>query len=598
MMKINDLFRIGNTICRVLAIDNSGIQIIDCIKKTMPRRVGIAFFIDAEQVSEEELRQTVGINLVGYDNLTQPQKQTIHNKYGSISMIIPFINSDYERNAAIAFCADKFKLSKATIKSRLCDYLAFQDICIFLPESIKTERPLTVDEKNFRWALNKYYYNSLKLPLKECYRRMLKDRYCDEQGKLLSTVPSFRQFNYYFYKTVKQENLIISREGKGKFMRDYRVMLGNGIRDFCPSIGYGMFDSTVCDIFLVNDKGELLGRPTLTVCVDGYSSLCMGYSLGFNKGIQSLIELVKNIVADKKEHCKKFGIEIDIVDWNCSCLPHKFITDKGREYTSETFSQLAELGIEIINLPPYRPELKGAVEKFFDIIQGYYKKELANKGVIFEDYQERGGVDYRKKAALTLNEFEKIVLLCIIKYNSKRIINLPFDKVGGVQPFANKLWNNCLPLSKNNLIKVDDELLRLTLLPRGTGCFKRDGLNVNKLRYKNLAYTERYLKGGECVVAYNPENVSKVWLYENGVYTPFELIETYFADMDIGEVQALQEQKKQAETAVEEIALQGSIDLSRDIERIASAVLPQKVDVKNIRKHRKTEIIKGGNDNG
>lgn len=598
MMKINDLFRIGNTICRVLAIDNGGIQIIDCIKRTMPRWVGIAFFVDAEQVSEEELRQTAGINLVGYDNLTQPQKQIVHNKYGSISMIIPYINSDYERNAAITLCADKFKLSKATIKSRLCDYLAFQDICIFLPENIKAERPLTSNEKNFRWALNKYYYNSLKLPLKECYRRMLKDRYCDEQGKLLSIVPSFRQFNYYFYKTVKQENLIISREGKGKFMRDYRVMLGNGIRDFCPSIGYGMFDSTVCDIFLVNDKGELLGRPTLTACVDGYSSLCMGYSIGFNKGIQSLIELVKNIVADKKEHCKKFGIDIDLSDWNCSCLPHKFITDKGREYTSETFSQLAELGIEIVNLPPYRPELKGAVEKFFDIIQSYYKKELADKGVIFEDYQERGGVDYRKKAALTLNEFEKIVLLCIIRYNSKRIINLPFDKVGSVQPFANELWNFCFPISKNNLIEVNDELLRLTLLPRGTGYFKRDGLNVNKLRYKNLAYTERYLKGGECVIAYNPENVSKVWLYENGVYTPFELIETYFADMDIEKVQELKEQKKQAETAVEEIALQGSIDLSRDIERIASSILPPRVDVKNVRKHRKTEIKKGGKDNG
>ena len=597
-MKNNDLFKIDNTIYRVLAVDNSGIQIIDCIKRTMPRWVGIDFFVNAEQVSEEDLKEAAGINLVGYDNITQPQKQIIHGKYGSISLIIPFLHNDYERNKAIALCADKFSISKATIKSRLCDYLAFQNICIFLPDSIKTERQLTADEKNFRWALNKYYYNSLKLPLKECYRRMLNDRYCDEHGKLLSKVPTFRQFNYYFYKTVKQENLIISREGKGEFLRNYRVMLGNGIRDFCPSIGYGMFDSTVCDIFLVNDKGELLGRPTLTACVDGYSSLCLGYSLGFNKGIQSLVGLVENIVTEKQEHCKKFGIDIDLTTWNCNCLPHKFITDKGREYTSETFSQLAELGIEIINLPPYRPELKGAVEKFFDIIQSSYKKELANKGVIFEDYQERGGVDYRKKAALTLNEFEKIILLCIIKYNSKRIINLPFDMVGNVQPFANELWNYCLQVSKNNTIKVDEELLRLTLLPRGTGYFKRDGLNVNKLRYKNLDYTERYLKGGECVVAYNPENVSKVWLYENGIYTPFEIIETYFADMDFEEVQALKERKRQGERDVEEIALQGSIDLSREIERIASAVLPQKVDVKNVRKHRKTEIKKGGNDNG
>ncbi len=51
--------------------------------------------------------------------------------------------------------------------------------------------------------------------------------------------PSFRQLNYFYYKTVKQQNLIISREGKDKFMRDYRVMLGNGIRDLCIDARYG-----------------------------------------------------------------------------------------------------------------------------------------------------------------------------------------------------------------------------------------------------------------------------------------------------------------------------------------------------------------------
>ncbi len=168
-MKINDLFKKDNTIYRILFIDSSDIQIIDCVKRTMPRMVGIDFFLSAEQVSEEELRETVGINLVGYDGLTQSQKQIIHSKYGSISMIVPFIHNDYERNRAIELCADKFNLSKATIKSRLCNYLAFQDICVFLPDKEKVKRPLTPDEKNFRWALNKYFYNGLKLPLKECY---------------------------------------------------------------------------------------------------------------------------------------------------------------------------------------------------------------------------------------------------------------------------------------------------------------------------------------------------------------------------------------------------------------------------------------------
>ena len=92
---------------------------------------------------------------------------------------------------------------------------------------------------------------------------MLKDRYCDDQGTLLPDVPSFRQFSYFYHKSNTQEKKIIAREGKGAFLRNHRAMLGNGIRDFCPTIGYGMFDSTICDIFLVNDNGVLLGRPIL-----------------------------------------------------------------------------------------------------------------------------------------------------------------------------------------------------------------------------------------------------------------------------------------------------------------------------------------------
>jgi hypothetical protein len=61
-------------------------------------------------------------------------------------------------------------------------------------------------------------------------------------------------------------------------------------------------------------------------------------------------------------------------------------------------------------VPPYRPELKGLVEKLFDLIQNAYKDFLKGKGVIMEDYQERGAHDYRQDAILTILEFERIVI--------------------------------------------------------------------------------------------------------------------------------------------------------------------------------------------
>lgn len=591
-MKINELFAYRGSIFRTLFLTDEKVLLINCLEKKMPFWMNYELLDETEKVSENQLLEQTNTSFPPYEDILPDKRKVIQEKYGTISLILPYISNDLERNSSIDICAQRFKLSKATIRNRLCSYLIYQDTRIFLSNQSSSPKELTKDERNFRWALNKYYYNALKLPLVEAYRRMLKDKYCDENGILLPSVPSFRKFSYFFQKTMSKENLIISRDGKGDFLRNHRAMLGNGIRDFCPTLGYGLFDSTICDIFLVNDKGELLGRPILTACVDGYTSLCLGYHVGFSGGVPSLNKLLINICSDKQLHCKKFGIDIRQEDWNCNQLPHKFITDKGREYVSETFSQITDLGVEIINLPPYRPDLKSGVEKFFDIVQGYYKKDLAAKGVIFEDYQERGGKDYRKNATFTIQEFEKILLLCIIKYNTKRIIDLPYSQVGKVQPFANALWNVCLPIYQDNLIKVPKEQLELTLLPRISGAFKRNGLIVNGLRYKNLKFTEKYLSGGTALVAYDPRNVSKVWLIESGKYEVFEIIEEFFQDMNLESVLKLQQQKSSIEKSVEEVALQGSIDLSRDLEHLAKTHTSPSPSLKNVRQNRRIEKIK------
>lgn len=87
-----------------------------------------------------------------------------------------------------------------------------------------------------------------------------------------------------------------------------------------------------------------------------------------------------NIIEDKAAWCKQFGISINLEDWSCDKLPATLVTDMGSEYKSENFEQIAELGVKIINLPSYRPELKGVVEKFFDVVQSTYKKHLKVRG--------------------------------------------------------------------------------------------------------------------------------------------------------------------------------------------------------------------------
>lgn len=448
-----------------------------------------------------------------------------------------------------------------------------------------------------RWALNKYFYTRRKNSLQTVYTFMLKEKYCDDNGILLSKYPSIHQFRYFYRKHKNMQTYYISRDGLKNYQRNNRPLLGDGIQEFAPYVGVGMLDATVCDIYLVNNAGGIVGRPILTACVDAYSSLCCGYSLSWEGGVYSLRSLMLNIISNKPELCKKHGIEIQSEDWNCNAIPGVLITDMGKEYISDTFGQITELGITVENLPPYRPELKGAVEKFFDVIQGLYKPHLKGKGVIEPDFQERGARDYRKDACLTMSDFEKIIIRCIIYYNSRRIINnFPYTQAMleiKIKPYASSIWNYGLNQIGANLIPVDYNTLILTLLPRTTGKFSRKGLIANKLRYKNDKFTERYLNGGMTTVAYNPDDISTVWLFENGVYTPFELIESRFDGKSILNVERMKSQNRIIVKDAAADNMQAKIDLLKHISIVADTATNQgNTSIKGIRDNRKREQIK------
>ena len=378
------------------------------------------------------------------------------------------------------------------------------------------------------------------------------------------------------------------------YQRNQRPLTGDGVQAFAPNVGVGMLDATTLDIYLINESGGIVGRPILTACVDAYSGLCCGYTLSWEGGVYSLRNLMLNIISDKVEHCRSFGIEISREDWNCDRLSGKLVTDMGSEYKSSNFEQITDLGIQIINLPSYRPELKSKVEKFFDCIQAYYKNQLKGKGVVEPDFQERGVHDYRKDACLTMAEFEKIIIHCILFYNCNRVLeNFPYTEEmlsQGIKPYANEIWNYGCGQDGCNLITVDKERLILTLLPRATGRFTRFGLSVNGMHYHNKLFREQYLNGKECTVAYNPDNVCQIWLMENGVYIPFDLIESRFREKDLTGVQSMKQRQRELIRQETENRTQAEIDLAGHISAVAGASGGQKKpSIKNIRTNREKE---------
>ena len=555
-------------IVRILKSEDNRCFVIDCVNRGMPRWISKAELTGFVDCTEEELYKITGISKDRVLNMEE--LKIARERFTMIAPILAFMVDERKRSHMINVVSQD--VSKQTIRRYLCRYLIYQNIEVLAPAE-KVKRELTKEEKDIRWGINKFYLNRDKNSLKTAYTLMLKERYCDENGQLLEQYPSFHQFRYYYRTHLKERQKVIMREGINSYERDHRPILGT-VQEYAGHLGVGFLDSTVCDIYIVDDTGNpsSVRRPVLTVCIDGYSSMCLGYSITWQGGVSALRSLMENIVTDKVDWCKQHGVLINKKDWNTTKFPSTLVTDKGREYACDTFSQVVDLGIKLINLPPYHPQLKGPVEKFFHLIQQEFKKFLKGHGVIEMDYQERGR-NYKREAHLDRKMFEQILLRAIVYYNSKRIVeNHPYssDMIGNIKPFANEIFEYGLHQPGANMLNITADEFKQVLLPRRNGKFTRKGLKVNGLRYKNPYYVEEYLNGRGVVVAYDPEDVSKVWLIEKGNFVLFELIETRFEGKTIDEVQEMKKQQNEWLRSVTHENLQARVELAEHIQSIAN----------------------------
>ncbi|HAF0292494.1 TPA: transposase family protein [Salmonella enterica subsp. enterica serovar Typhimurium var. 5-] len=487
---------------------------------------------------------------------------------------------------------------------------------------------INIDEnikKYFKVGLNRYYYSAKQNSLKTAYELTIRDFLSTEEVnsngekkrvlKEGTKIPTYSQFLYWYKKFNDSKKEISKRHGSRIYHQKYRGIIGNSTQD--AGLGPATLwqtDSTPLDIFCVSsiNRGILVGKPLLHMVIDGYSRMIVGFSLTYESlnSYSGAMMALLNSMTPKKEFCKQYGVDIED-DWNVACVPQKVFTDRGELNGKQIEGSIEGLGISIQNAPSYFPQTKGTIESMFYHMTARIKPHV--DGVISGNrVRERGEVDNRLKANLTIEEVTAILIRCIIFYNNFHIIeDYPLTEEmieHGVEKIPREIWEFGLKNQKGQLRVLPQDVIKMHLLPTdNSASITSKGVKFRKMLYaseyslKNNWFQTARIEGSKKIrIWYNPRDLTSIYTIseENHKFHKLTLVDhlVKYKQKGIEEVEQIIKYEQAMDSKGKERELQEKIKLFDDIEKIVNEA-KEKTEAEQDGSISKTRKIKGIKEN-
>jgi hypothetical protein len=427
------------------------------------------------------------------------------------------------------------------------------------------------DKKLIVAASNLFYKKNKKATLMYAYHKMLRQFYpnsvsLNEKGKMeivcRDLIPSYQQFLYWHRKVNPEFDLIQARRGKTFFEKTLRPLLGNSTFE---AIGPGyryQIDATIADVYLVSriDRNSIIGRPVIYVVIDVWSRLIVGIYVGIENPSWTIAMMaICNVASNKVAYCKQYDIDIEADEWPDTPLPSVILGDRG-EMLSKQADRLAEvLGIEVENTPPYRADWKGIVERRFRLVPAKFAADVP--GYVQKDFGERTGPDYRLDSCLTVCDFTKIMIHCVLESNALPIAGYPLENsmiAEGVVAIPNRLWMWGIRNRMGTLARHSESRMLFALLPTASANITANGINFLSRNYYSRDVDDRgwFSKARSegrinVLISYHPHNLDTILLHDpmkQDQFTVCSLISTDSSDLNLYVEEVLAAKSKAALT--------------------------------------------------
>jgi putative transposase len=285
----------------------------------------------------------------------------------------------------------------------------------------------------------------------------------------------------------------------------------------CP-LSVVQVDHTPVDIILVDDiHRQPIGRPWLTLLIDVFSRMVLGFYISFDPpGNLSLGLCLTHAFLPKEKWLAKLNIE---TAWPCWGIPRTIHADNAKEFRGNMLQKACkEYGINLEWRPVATPHYGAHIERLL----GTLNHEIhAVSGTTFSNPTERGEYDSMGQAAMSLAEFEAwFTILCVEVYHQKKHSGI------GMPPIA-KWQEGILGTKKKPGIGIpqritDEQRLKLDLMPFETRTVQQYGIVWDHIEYQHDVL-RRWINAPDpdhpklkrkFLCRRDPRDISTIWFYD------------------------------------------------------------------------------------
>lgn len=283
-------------------------------------------------------------------------------------------------------------------------------------------------------------------------------------------------------------------------------------------------DHTKVDIILVDEYyRKAYKRPWITVAIDVYSRMVVGFYLSFDTpGALGTGLCIAHSILPKEIWLEKIGVKSE---WPCWGFMNTIHVDNAKEFRGNMLKMACtNYNISLEFRPVATPHFGGHIERLL----GTFSKEIHNlPGTTFSSPELRKNYDSEGRASLTLSEFEKWLTLYITK-----IYNVKEHSALGMSPL-NKYKEGIIGTRENPGIGIiprvfNERKLRLDFMPFEERTVQEYGVLIDHITYyhdvlRRFIHSKTDNTKNKFIFRRDPRDISVIYFYDPELKEYFDI---------------------------------------------------------------------------